>query len=60
MVGYFPSLCNKKKNLKNSKIEKVFAVVTSKLKRFRNKAEDKLQGMKGQLYITMGKIIPVR
>ena len=34
MVGYYPSLRNKKKNWKNSKIEKLFAVATSKFLEF--------------------------
>ena len=34
MVGYYPSLCNKKKNWKNWKIKKLFAVATSKFPEF--------------------------
>ena len=34
MVGYYPSLCNKKKNWKNWKIKNFFAVATSKFPEF--------------------------
>ena len=34
MVGYYRSLCNKKKNWKNWKIKKLFAVATSKFPEF--------------------------